>query len=310
MKTRALTVLEVGALATIQDRGRIGYAHLGVPRAGAADPISAAAANRLVGNGPDAATVELLLGGARIAAGEAMTIAVTGAECAITVDGRPAAFGQALSLHPGAEVRIGVPQRGLRVYLAVSGGVHVPEVLGSRSTDTLAWIGPPPVRAGQVLPVGPALGRPRAGTVEPVAISTAGVAGSAPGAVSGPIARIRYVVGPRADWVADLPQGDYVVGADSNRIGVRLRGGAVERARSGELASEPIVLGAIQVPGSGQPVVFLADHPTTGGYPIIGVVLPTDLTICAQVRPGDVLQLSPLTVRSDHSGSTGPPGSS
>jgi len=284
-------MLETGALATIQDRGRIGYAHLGVPRAGAADPISAAAANRLVGNGPDAATVEFLLGGARVEVGEAMTIAVTGAGCAVTVDGRPTAFGQALSLHPGAEIHIGVPQRGLQVYLAVSGGVRVPEVLGSRSTDTLAWIGPPPVRVGQVLPVGPAQGRPHAGTVEPVAIS-------------GSTAKIRYVVGPRADWVADLPQGEYVVGADSNRIGVRLRGEPVKRARCGELTSEPMVLGAIQVPGSGQPVVFLADHPTTGGYPVVGVVLPADLAICAQARPGDVLQLSPVGTSPGHSGST------
>jgi biotin-dependent carboxylase-like uncharacterized protein len=167
-------------------------------------------------------------------------------------------------------------------YVAVAGGIAVDPVLGSRSTDTLAWVGPPRVEAGAVLPVGEPTGRPQAF--------------DAPRPPRrGPL-RVR--VGPRADWFADdalrrLFATPYVVAADSNRIGLRLDGPAISWQRRGELPSEGMVLGSVQVPPNGVPIVFLADHPPTGGYPVLAVVEEADLWQCAQLRPGDEVRFSP-----------------
>ncbi|WP_343908728.1 biotin-dependent carboxyltransferase family protein [Nocardioides aquiterrae] len=267
----SLEVLEVGPLVTVQDRGRVGCAHLGVPRAGALDAPAAALANRLVGNDEDAAVLEVLLGGLVLRADTGCWVAVTGA----------ADRGGAEWLPAGAELRVDVPATGLRSYVAVAGGIAVPPVLGSRSTDTLAWVGPPPVSPGTVLPVGEARAQPR-----PLDTPRAPRPGP-----------LRLVPGPRDDWFVpdalDLLCGSaYTVGADSNRVGLRLEGPALRRAREGELASEGMVLGAVQVPPSGMPVVFLADHPPTGGYPVIGVVAADDLWQCAQLRPGDQVRFT------------------
>lgn len=261
-----IEVLEVGPLVTVQDRGRFGLAHLGVPRAGALDGPAAALANRLVGNDPDAAVLEVLLGGLVLRSDSACWVAVTGAS------GAP----RAEWLAAGAVLRVDQPASGLRSYVAVAGGIAVEPVLGSRSTDTLAWVGPPRVEAGTVLPVGPSAAGPRPlDTPRP----------PRPGA-------LRVLPGPRDDWFAadalDVLCGTaWAVGADSNRVGLRLEGPALRRTRDGELASEGMVLGAVQVPPNGQPVVFLADHPPTGGYPVIGVVEADDLWQCAQLRPGE-----------------------
>ncbi|PVG83675.1 allophanate hydrolase [Nocardioides gansuensis] len=279
-----LVVLDPGALTTVQDRGRRGWAHLGVPRAGALDADAAALANRLVGNEPDAALLETTLTGVRVRLEEARTLAVTGAECDVVVGGRSCAFAEPVSVRAGAEVQIGPARRGVRSYLAVSGGLAVAPVLGSRSTDTLAWVGPPLPQAGDKLPLGPVAGPPRAADV----------------VVRRPReAVLRLHRGPRADWVTSqawdaLDGAAYTVGADSNRIGLRLEGRAVERVERGELASEGVVLGAVQLPPSGQPVVFLHDHPVTGGYPVIAVVDPDDLGVCAQLRPGEEVALRAL----------------
>ena len=267
----SLEVLEVGPLVTVQDRGRVGLAHLGVPRAGALDAPAAALANRLVGNDPDAAVLEVLLGG---------LVLTTDAGCWVAVTGASGAHG-AEWLAAGAELRVDPPTTGLRSYVAVAGGIAVEPVLGSRSTDTLAWVGPPRVEAGVVLPVGPAAAEPRPlDTPRP----------PRPGA-------LRVVPGPRDDWFAadalDVLCGTaWAVGPDSNRVGLRLEGPALRRTREGELASEGMVLGAVQVPPNGQPVVFLADHPPTGGYPVIGVVEADDLWQCAQLRPGETVRFT------------------
>jgi biotin-dependent carboxylase-like uncharacterized protein len=173
-------------------------------------------------------------------------------------------------------LRLERPATGLQTYLAVAGGIAVDPVLGSRSTDTLAWVGPPRVKAGALLPVGPARAEPR-----PLDTPRAPKPGP-----------LRIAPGPRDDWFAEdaldvLCGSAYVVEADSNRVGLRLAGPALRRAREGELASEGIVLGAVQVPPNGMPVVFLADHPPTGGYPVVGVVDADDLWQCAQLRPGE-----------------------
>lgn len=275
-------VLEAGSLTTIQDRGRAGHAHLGVPRAGVLDPPAAALANRLVGNAEAAAVLEVTLGGLEIRAGSGRWVAVTGAEGPVSVDGRARGHARAEWVPTGATLRIGTPVTGVRSYVAIAGGIVTPPVLGSRSTDTLAWVGPPRVEAGDDLPVGEPTGQPR-----PLDTPRPGRTGA-----------LRLAVGPRDDWFAadavDLLCGAaYTVHADSDRIGLRLSGPALERARPGELASEGMVLGAVQVPPSGQPVVFLADHPVTGGYPVIGVVEPDDLWQCAQLRPGDEVRFTP-----------------
>lgn len=276
---RALTVVEAGPLTTIQDRGRPGWAHLGVPVAGALDAAAAALANRLVGNPPEAALLETTAGGVTLRATAAMTMAVTGAECGIRVGGRAVAYAEPLGVRAGQTVEVGPAHRGVRSYVAVAGGLGVEPVLGSRSTDTLAGVGPPVLQAGDTLPVHPASAAPAALDV--------GVTRRAWGDV---VLRLR--VGPRLTWFEDdaldvLTSTPYVVSANSNRVALRLDGTALGRRDEGELPSEGLVLGAVQVPSSGQPLVFLRDHPTTGGYPVIGVVELEDLDACAQVRPGE-----------------------
>jgi len=276
-----LTVAEAGALTTVQDQGRVGLAHLGVPRAGALDRPAADLANRLVGNPADAAVLEVLLGGFVGRFSEGRWVVVTGAPCPVTVDGGPAAHGEAVWVAPGAELRLGPPATGVRCYVAVAGGVDVEPVLGSRSTDTLAWVGPDRVEDGAELSIGAPAGEPQPhDTPRPR-----------------PTGPLRINPGPRADWfdgdaVDRLCAAPYAVTADSNRIGLRLEGAELSRAQDGELASEGMVLGSVQVPPSGQPVVFLADHPPTGGYPVIGVVRAEDLWQCAQLRPGDEVRFT------------------
>ncbi len=274
-----LHVERAGALTTVQDRGRRGLAHLGVPRAGPMDVPAAALANRLVGNGADAALLEVTWGGLELTPDDGVWVAVTGAPVRFDVDGAERGGDQAEWVPAGARLRLGSPRTGVRSYVALAGGVTVDPVLGSRSTDTLAWVGPPRVEDGAELPVGAAMG-------PPVPLDTPRPRAPGP---------LRVSPGPRADWFAEdaverLCAAAYVVGDASNRVGLRLDGPAPERRRNDELPSEGMVLGAVQVPPSGQPVVLLADHPPTGGYPVLAVVQSDDLWQCAQARPGDTLR--------------------
>ena len=278
--TRVLEVLATGPSVLVQDAGRPGLAHLGVPRSGWLDPGAAGLANRLVGNSADAAVLECLLGGLRLRVGTAMTLAVTGAPCPVTAGTRPVPFAEPVTLAAGTELALGPPTSGLRTYVAAAGGIDVEPVLGSRSTDTLSGVGPEPVAAGDVLPVGEPTGEPT-----PLDVST-----SRSATTTG--VRLRVWVGPRADWFTDealrtLTSATYTVDPDSDRVGLRLDGPVLDRVREGELPSEGIVLGAVQVPAEGRPLVFLRDHPTTGGYPVVAVVDPDDLGRCGQLRPGD-----------------------
>lgn len=278
-RDRRITVVDPGPLTTVQDRGRRGWAHLGVPRSGALDQPAAALANRLVGNPVDAAVLETTLGGMTFRVSAAMTVAVTGADAAVSVDGREHAFAEPIALHAGQTVTVGPARSGLRSYVACSGGIDVPEVLGSRSTDTLSGIGPDRLVTGADLPVGRPTGQPQ------------GIDVAAVRRVRPPVT-LRFAPGPRHDWFTEhaltaLTTSSYAVSSDSNRVGLRLHGPLLSRERGEELPSEGIVLGAIQVPASGEPLVFLNDHPTTGGYPVLGVVLPEDLALCAQLRPAD-----------------------
>ena len=274
-----LTVLAPGPLSTVQDRGRPGWASIGVTRSGAADRRAADLANRLVGNDPAAAVLEVTAGGLQVRAGRALLVAVTGAPAPVTVDGRAAPFDAPLTLRPGQVLGLGIPPVGLRSYLAVRGGIDVPPVLGSRATDTLSGLGPEPVRSGDVLPVGGLAAEEPVVDVAPVrAPSTRPV--------------LRVLPGPRRDWLAAeawtaLTAQDWTVSPDSDRVGLRLAGPRLDRARTDELPSEGLVPGAVQVPPDGAPVLFLADHPVTGGYPVLAVVTTDDLPAVAQLRPGD-----------------------
>ncbi|WP_333753548.1 biotin-dependent carboxyltransferase family protein [Streptomyces sp. IBSBF 2394] len=278
MTGRALAVVRAGALTTVQDRGRPGHAHLGVPRSGALDAPAAALVNRLVGNPPGAAVLETTLTGCALRPRCAVTVAVGGAPCPVTVDGRPVPWAAPVRVPAGAVLDVGAADLGVRSYVAVSGGVLVEPVLGSRSTDLLSGLGPPPLADGTVLPLGRPGGRHARVDVAPQPAPPAELI-------------LRVTAGPRADWftpeaVRAFTSRAYRVSSASNRIGLRVDGPALERARPGELPSEGTVLGAVQVPPDGMPVVFLADHPTTGGYPVIGVVRTPDLPAAAQALPG------------------------
>jgi biotin-dependent carboxylase-like uncharacterized protein len=266
-----LEVLGIGPLATVQDLGRPGYAHLGVSRSGALDPPALERANRLVGNPGDAAGLELSFGRFAGRVHSDTLVAVTGATAPVTVDGE--AVSTAASVRAGQTIEVGAPTAGVHCYLAVRGGIDVPPVLGSRSTDTLSGLGPKPLRVGDRLPFGHLHGEP---ALEP-----------AP-AEYGDEIRVRVRFGPREDWfrsAEELTWNRYQMGM-ANRIGARLNGPALARSVAAELPSEGLMAGAVQVPGNGRPIIFLADHPTTGGYPVIAVVHPADLPLIAQARPG------------------------
>ncbi len=274
--TRTLTVVATGPLTTVQDGGRPGQGAMGVGRSGACDRAAARLANRLVGNDPDAAVLEVTLGGLVLRAGADLVLATTGARCSV-------AHNAPVSLRADRELRLGLPPSGLRTYVAVRGGIAVEPVLGSRSTDLLSGLGPPALSAGDVLPVGAAAGDVPGVDVAPVADPPAGEVA------------VRVLPGPRADWfvsgaAAAFAGSPWTVTGESNRIGLRLAGPRLERARGGELASEGMVRGALQVPPSGQPVLFLADAPVTGGYPVLGYVADADVDRCGQLRPGQTLR--------------------
>lgn len=280
---RAMAWLEVvrsGPMTTVQDRGRGGCAAVGIGPSGAADLISHDAANRLVGNMTQAATLEITAGGFSMRAAGTMTVAVTGARAPLTVNAQLAPDYSTLHLQDGDLLEIGYATAGLRTYIAVRGGIDVPETLGSRATDTLSGVGPEPVRPDDRLPIGEEaadwptedLIPPPAPTPDPVPLDVR--------------------LGPRDAWftpasVRAFLHHRWTVTEFTDRVGVRLHGpGPLHRARAGELPSEGIVSGAIQVQPNGQPVVFLADHPVTGGYPVIAVVSDDGISALAQSRPG------------------------
>jgi biotin-dependent carboxylase-like uncharacterized protein len=281
---RALDVLRPGPSATVQDLGRPGQAALGVPGSGALDRGALRLGNRLVANPEGASAVEATLGGLALRARGRLTLALAGAPAELTVDGRPVGPYRAVTVPDGATVVVGTPTRGMYCYLAVRGGLATPVVLGSRSTDVLSGIGAPLVE-GDLLPVGPPPGEAvPAADVVPVGAPTAGDV------------EVRALLGPRHDWfdaqsLTALAAARWLVTGRTSRVGMRLAGPKLRRARAGELPSEGTALGALQVPPTGQPVLFLADHPVTGGYPVIAVVRSGDLDRVAQARPGQHLRL-------------------
>jgi biotin-dependent carboxylase-like uncharacterized protein len=283
--SRALEVLATGPLTLVQDLGRPGLAALGVGRSGAADRGAFRLGARLLAQDYPAAALEVTFGGLEVRAHGDLTVALTGAEAPVTVEDRQVAYRSPIPLRDGETLRMGAPAVGLRTYLSVRGGVDVPAVLGSRATDTLSGIGPPPVKAGDLLPVG----RPP---------RTFPVVDHAPApARTGETLVLHGLAGPRDDWLAEpaaLTAEAWTVSSRSDRVGIRLEGPALQRhpAREGqELASEGVVRGAIQVPAGGEPVLFLADHPVTGGYPVVAVVREDDVDAVAQAVPGQQVRI-------------------
>jgi biotin-dependent carboxylase-like uncharacterized protein len=275
--TRALEVVAVGALALVEDLGRPGHGASGVGRSGAADRVALRLANRLVANPEGAAALEVVFGGLAVRATAPLTVALTGAPAPAEVDGSPVGHRALVDLRPRQVLRLGTPPTGLRTYLAVRGGIEVPPVLGSRSTDTLSGLGPPKLAEGAVLPVGP----------EPATLPLVDVAPvlDPPGG----LVTLHATPGPRAEFFADpdeLTRAEWVASSRSDRVGMRLEGSHLRRSNDSELPSEGMVRGAVQVPPGGGPVVFLADHPVTGGYPVVATVCDADVDRAAQIRPG------------------------
>lgn len=277
-----IEVVRAGPLTTVQDLGRPGLAHLGVSHSGAADRPAARLANRLVGNAESAACLEATLGGLVLRFDVSATVALTGAPAPVRVSGHQVAMHTPVHVQTRGTVELGQTEHGVRTYLAVRGGIAVEPVLGSRSTDMLSGLGPPVLADGARLPVGDAVAGFPTVDVAPVGrLPDEFVLGALPG--------------PRDDWFTreacdTLGSEPYEVTPESDRVGLRLRGSPLERRRTEELPSEGMVEGAVQVTPDGMPVLFLADHPVTGGYPVIAVVDPEGVHLAAQARPGQQIR--------------------
>jgi len=319
----SLEVVRSGPLSLVQDAGRPGLAAIGVSPSGAFDRTAFARGAMLIGNDPALhAAIEVTLGGLSVRAVGPVTLALTGAECPATIDGRVAAWGRPFLLDTGELLTLGLPRTQLRSYLSVAGGIDVPPVLGSRSTDLLSGLGPPRVTARMVLPIGsPPMVPEELASAAPQTVPEE-LASAAPQTVPEelvsaapqtvpeelvsaaserhegppPPPTLELLPGPRTDWLADAEAlaTSWTVSPDSNRVGIRLTGTVLERSPSrvgAELPSEPLVRGAVQLPPSGQPVVFGPDHPTTGGYPVVAVLTEESSDQLAQCRPGDLVTL-------------------
>ncbi|HSF98971.1 MAG TPA: biotin-dependent carboxyltransferase family protein [Ornithinibacter sp.] len=296
--TPALEVLATGPLVLIEDEGRPGHAAVGVGPSGAADRSSYRLGARLVGHAEGLAALEILLGGLSVRARGRVTAALTGAAAPATVNGRPVGHASLIELADGSVLTLGMPSAGVRTYLTVRGGIAVEPVLGSRSTDTLSGVGPPPVHVGDLLPLGDPGGTfPEVDHVAHPSHGSAGVADPSSPTV------LEVLPGPRSDWVGGWGGGlgglltsAWQVAGQSDRIGLRLCGSRVQRAaawRDVELPSEGLVRGAVQLPPGGEPVVFLADHPVTGGYPVVAVLTASAVDRAAQLRPGEPVRIIP-----------------
>ncbi|AGZ45225.1 biotin-dependent carboxyltransferase family protein [Actinoplanes friuliensis] len=386
-----VTIIRPGPLTVLKDEGRPGHAAQGVAPSGAVDRTAYARANTLVGNPPGLAALECTLGGLRVRFDEPATVVLTGTDAVLSVDGARAGAEEVLTVPAGAVVSVTMPRRGLRSYLAVRGGFAVEPVLGSRSTDQLAGVGPAKPAAGDTLPIGPtpafattfadptltdpaptdaasispgAAGATRISSAEPAsdnprpaapATQTGGHTGPAdvstqpptnasgrpnilevghrptdpapqtgnhnhpadpaaqsglgdsaaqPPTTAGPSDQLGRAsdgagsegalevdLGPRDDWftgeaVETFLSAEFTVSPASDAVGLRLTGPALTRSRSAELPSEGVVRGSVQVPPDGHPIIFQADHPVTGGYPVIAVLTPEAADRAAQARPG------------------------
>ena len=282
---RALEVLAAGPLTLVQDLGRVGFAAVGVGRSGAVDRSAFRLGARLLAQPYTAAALEVTFGGLSVRARGNVMLALTGAPSPADVDGRGVGFGGPFTLADGQILTLGAPPVGLRTYVSVRGGVNVPPVLGSRASDTLSGLGPEPLSAGDIVPVGP----------PPADFPNVDQAPTS--ALPSETLVLRALRGPRDDWLADpgaLVATQWTASSRSDRVGMRLVGEPLQHhvSRQGqELPSEGVVRGSIQVPPAGEPVVFLADHPVTGGYPVVAVLVDEAMDQAAQAVPGQQIRI-------------------
>lgn len=286
MSLGALQIVRPGLLTSVQDLGRYGHQEVGVPVAGPMDAFSHRLANQLVGNDADAATLEVTLIGPEILIDAETTVAIVGAVFEVTCEGRPVPLGVSFAVQRGQRLKFGRLIQGARAYLGVAGGVLTASVLGSRATHLVSAMGGldgRALRSGDRLPVlacpVPRSSRKAVGLTLP----------------TGRRARLRIVPGPQDDWfraeaLTTVAGVSFRISPRSNRMGYRLEGPPLERVRDGELISEPVGMGAIQVPGAGEPILLMADRQTAGGYPKIGHVISADLPIAGQLAPGDFIE--------------------
>ena len=284
--TARLRIIDPGPSTTIQDLGRPGLAHLGVTRSGAADRTSLRLANRLAGNPEGAPALENTYGGLSFTVSQDRYVAITGAAVDVRVDGRIVDEPTRIRLAAGRALTLGRPRFGLRTYVAVAGGLAVSRVFGSAATDFLSGLGPGPVTAGDTLALGEVADPPEL----PVELAVSRL----------PSATIdlAFRCGPRdtlfpARDRATLVNSLWTISPHCNRVGARLIGPRFTVGSLG-LPSEGMAPGAIQVPPAGEPIVFLADHPVTGGYPVVGVVTDRDIDLLAQAPPGTAVRFRPL----------------
>ena len=287
-----IRVVKAGLFTTVQDRGRFGYAHLGISPAGAADALSLRIANLLVGNDEYAPALEMTLLGATLEFDEPGTVAVSGASCECKVGSNRIPTNSAIEIPPGSVLQCGAASDGARIYLAVRGGVDVPVVMGSASTDIRGRFGGcngRRLQVGDVLPVADAnRARPRR------------LRGSALEGTRNP-GTIRVTSGAQRDWFSDEMYAQflattYAVSEQSDRAGLRLKGDAILTRETKQLLTDGIPLGAIQVPQDGQPIILFVDQQTTGGYPKIANVIAADMHRLGQLRPRDEFRFAEVSI--------------
>ncbi|MGE0863507.1 MAG: biotin-dependent carboxyltransferase family protein [Vicinamibacterales bacterium] len=286
MSQGTLEIVKPGLLTSVQDLGRHGHQDIGVPVAGPMDVFSHRLANLLVGNDADAATLEVTLIGPEMVVDADITMAISGAVFEVTCDGRPVPMDATFQVRRGQRLRFGRVVQGARAYIAIAGGVLTAPVLGSRATHLVSRMGGldgRALQAGDRLPVMP-LTPP--GPVRKAAGLTLPTGGRT---------RLRVMPGPqdhwfRADALRTVAGVSFCVSPRSNRMGYRLQGPPLPRANDGELISEPVGMGAIQVPAAGEPILLMADRQTAGGYPKIGHVISADLPLAGQLAPGDFIE--------------------
>ncbi len=282
-----LHVIKAGMLTTVQDRGRWGLQSRGVPVAGPMDPCSHRLANALVGNDAGAATLEVTLVGPELEFDDERAVAVAGAEFELAVDGRPAPVGVSFVVAAGSRLRVGHRSRGARAYLAISGGVTVPMVFGSRATHLVSVMGGIEGRAlkpGDELPLGVPM-RPRRSSRIPL---------PSPIVLPDGHATIRVLPGPQQEYFSSgaldaLQSARYKIATSSDRMGFRLEGPRLTHARGADIISDATPLGVLQVPASGQPILLMADRQTTGGYPTIATAISADIGLAGQLGPGETI---------------------
>ena len=282
-----------GLLTTVQDLGRYGRQRSGLTPGGAMDPFAASTANLLLGNPRGAAALEITLLGPSLRFLAPTHIALCGGDLSARLDGEPLPLWKTARVQAGQKLSFGRRRSGARVYLAVSGGFMVPEVLGSRSTflrGKLGGLEGRPLRPGDILP-GEAASWPDSGRgLRPQDIP----------AYEQP-AILRVLPGPHRLHFTDIGYAAffaniYLVSPQSDRQGYRLSGPPVERSGAKDILSEPMPLGGVQVPPDGQPILLMADRQTTGGYPLIGVVVSADIPRAAQLAPGDAVRFAPVSL--------------